>query len=327
MTTGKRNWLVCGASALALSCFISAPSIAADFDPVPPDPQRSISGTFDLYGGWSFDDLDGRINNNSHDSDYPFLGGAGRVDLPFSENLSLQLDLEGVAAFTDGTENTGGPSESDNYAGGAVSAAHLNYREVDRFLIGLFGGAGVAAVNDTASTGKDPGLYFVGVEGQMYFGDLTLYGQVGYMDAESDTTQEELTDAFFLRAVGRFYFNGGHTKLEGEFSYANGDQDEGAGGGTDDMEVFGWGGQLTHQFHNWGNDGYIAGFLRYEGRYFDEGETGGGSGNDYDEHTFMVGVSVGLNQVNLKSMERTGVALDLPHFTRWVAGTTAVDDD
>ena len=157
----------------------------------------------------------------------------------------------------------------------------------------------------------------------MYFGDLTLYGQVGYLDAESDSTQEELTDAFFLRAVGRFYFNAGHSKLEAEVSYANGDQDEGAAAGTDDAEILGWGVQLTHQLHNWGNDGYIAGFLRYEGNYYDEDNSA--ADDDIEEHTFMVGVSIGLNQPNLKSTERTGVALDIPDVTRWVATTTGLN--
>jgi len=325
MTCKSHRWLIGGASVIALGCFLTTPALSADLmDPMKPGPERTVSGTFDLYGGWSSHDFQNRTAD-SFDSDYPLLGGAARVDLPFSENLSIQLDLEGEAAFTDGTDNNG-PSESDNYGGGAVSAAHLNYRQVDEFLIGLFGGAGVAAVNDTGSTGKDPALYFIGVEGQMYFGDITLYGQVGYMDAESDATQEELTNAFFLRGVGRYYFNGGHTKLEGEFSYANGKQDEGiTGAASDDMEIFGWGGQLTHQFYNWGNDGYLAGFVRYEGRYYDEDETTGPTGNDHEEHTILVGLSVGLNQYSLKTTERTGVALDLPDFTRWVAGTTAVD--
>ena len=324
MNCKSHKWLISGASVIALSCFIATPALSADLmDPMKPGPERTVSGTFDIYGGWTWDDQSNF--SSSHDSDYPLLGGVASVDLPFSENLSIQLDLAGVAAFTDGSENAGGPSESDNYGGGAVAAAHLNYREVDQFLIGLFGGAGVAAVNDTASTGKDPALYFVGVEGQMYFGDITLYGQVGYLDADSDATQEELTNAFFLRGVGRFYFNGGHTMLEGEVSYANGDQDEGTGaaGGTDDAEIIGWGVQLTHQFHNWGNDGYLAGFIRYAGNYYEEDNSA--ADDDIDEHTIMVGLSIGLNQYSLKTTERTGVALDLPDVTRWVSVTTGLN--
>ena len=326
MAFKSQKWLIGSASVIALGCFLATPAVSADLmDPMKPGPERTVSGTFDFYGGWTFADADVHPGFHSFDSDYPLLGGAGRVDLPWSENMSLQLDVEGIAAFTDGTEDGAGPSESDNYGGGAVAAAHLNYREVDQFLIGLFGGAGVAAVNDTNSTGQDPAIYFVGVEGQMYFGDITLYGQVGYLDSDADATNEALSDAVFVRGVGRFYFGGGHTMLEGEVSYTSGDQDEG-GGATDDVDIIGWGGQLVHQFHNWGNDGYIAGFLQYRGNHYEEDDPGGPDG-ETTEHTIMVGLTVGLNQYSLKTTERTGVALDLPDFTRQVSVTTSVDDD
>lgn len=327
MSSTTRNWLVAGASAVALGCFLPAPVLAGGdvIVPTKPEPQRTVSGTFDLYGAWAFASSEDPVSD-SFDSDYPLIGGAARVDLPWSENMSLQLDLEGVAAFADGSESGGGPSESDNYGGAAIAAAHLNYREVDQFLVGLFGGGGLAAVNDTSSTGQDPGLYFVGAEGQMYFGDLTGYLQVGYLDSEADDTQEQLTDAFFIRGVGRFYFNGGHSKLEAEASYAHGDQDEG-GGGTDEVDIFGWAVQVTHQFHNWGNDGFLAGFLRVEGMHIDEdNQVGGPAEGDFDEYVVSVGISIALNQYSVKTSERTGVALDLPNFGAMVARTVVVDN-
>jgi hypothetical protein len=241
------------------------------------------------------------------------VGGKGRVDIPFSQTTSLQLDLGGEAAFSQGSDST---SAADNYAGNVTLGAHLNYRQMDRYLFGVFGGGGASFHNDTGSTGPAAPFWFAGLEGQAYFGNATVYGQVGYLDSNHPAT-ETLENAWFVRGVGRYFFNQGQTKAEGELSFASGHQDA----GTANVNIFGWGAELEHQFWSFGNDGFLAGYIRYEGRHFNETT----DVDKYTEHTLMVGLKADMNQMNLLSRDRTGATLDLPNIGRWVGGTITLD--
>jgi hypothetical protein len=102
-----------------------------------------------------------------------------------------------------------------------VAAAHLNYREFDRYLVGIFAGGGKYFVDDSSETGISGSLYFAGVEAQGYFGNSTLYGQAGFLGASQP--DEHLDDVWFVRGVGRHYINNGTAMLQGELSYARGD--------------------------------------------------------------------------------------------------------
>jgi hypothetical protein len=235
----------------------------------------------------------------------------GLVDIPFSQTTSLQLDLGGEATFSQGSDST---SANDNYAGNLTLGAHLNYRQVDRYLFGVFGGGGSSFHKDTGTTGQPAPFWFVGLEGQAYFGNSTLYGQAGYLDS-NQPEPETLETAWFVRAVDRHFFNAGQTKAEGELSY--GQQDE----GSDSVNIFGWGLELEHQCWSFGNDGFLAGYVRYEGRHFNETT----QSDNYTEHTLMVGLKADMNQMNLLSRDRTGATLDLPNFGRWVGGTITLD--
>lgn len=316
-----KSALIGSTSALAVSCMVGASAFAAE--PIPM-PERTLSGVFDLHAGYNwltgdFEDGTNTSGTGSSDDGSGFqLGGAAYVDIPFNPNLSLQLDLEADAGFPN--PNSTDTDQSDNYGGGVVSAAHLNYRDMDRYLFGVFAGGGAANVVDSGTTGGNYSLYFIGVEGQYYFGNSTLYGQVGYLDSDQydNTTNHALQDAFFLRLVGRHFFNQGHTKLEGEITYTEGTQST-----SDDADVFGWGVEIDHQMHMWSNnDGLFSVFARYEGRNFNESN---GGTDEYSDHQFTVGLSFAFNQSTLQSSAITGVALDLPDFSRLVAGTTKLD--
>ena len=117
-------------------------------------------------------------------------------------------------------------------------------------------GNGFNANDETATA------WLIGAEGQFYLTDWTLYGQLGYMDAdEVDTgTPDAFRDAWFGRGVVR-YFLDANVKLEGELSYASGEQDTDA----DDMDVWGWG--LRYERALPAMDASF--FLAYQGNYYD----------------------------------------------------------
>jgi hypothetical protein len=314
-----------GASALALACFMT-PQAALAADPPAPMFERGLTATLGFYGGFSSLGNDQDISlggSQSEDSGYPTLGGSAKVDIPFNTNTSLQLDLDGVSNWAmDGQDSSS--SQSDNFAGGSVVGAHLNYREIDRFLIGIVGAAGVTHISDTSSTGESLPTYFIGIEGQWYFNNITLYGQVGYLDSNytNSSSNEGLSDAFLGRLVLRGYFNGGRTLAQISGLYADGEQDEG-GGSPNDLTVWGWGAKLQHQFANWGNTGFASVFVEYRGRRFIEKNTY--QSPKYTDNTFLVGFALNLNQQTLQATERTGVALDLPDINRLVGGGPMVD--
>ena len=320
MTASKKRWLAASVSALAIGCITTTPTLAADlFDPQP-EPGRVISGNLEIFGGYTF--LDGSAVTGSEDSDFPSFGGGASVDIPFNENWSLQLDVDGEVGFPDGSDST---SESDGYGGHGTVGAHLNFREVDRYLFGAFGGAGGLSVQDTSGgaagpTGEGAAFYFIGVEGQMYFGDTTLYAQGGYLDTDFESNTDVMEDVWFIRGVLRHYLNAGNTMLQGELGYAEGDM---ANASVADADVVSWGAKLEHVFHSWGNEGFVSAYVEYNGRHFEE--NGSADTDEFTDHTFMVGVSFDINQPNLKSRERTGVALDLPKFARHVVGVAPVD--
>lgn len=190
-------------------------------------------------------------------------------------------------------------------------------------LFGVFGGGGkvfFANTTDDAYT-----QWLAGVEGQAYFGNTTLFGQAGYSGVESNdpTSQHLIDEAWFLRGVARHYMNSGDTKLEGEFGWATGVNDNSGdpGDNTDDVDVLWWGAEVEHAVTSFGDDGFVSAFGRYEGYYVDETSTG----DIGVAHVFMAGVRVDLNQMNPLTRERTGVAVDLPNMTRINGNSKLVD--
>jgi hypothetical protein len=290
---------------------------------------RTISGTLGIYAGGSFHNGSSACNENtvSADCDYFTIGGNGRVDLPFDLNidgipadaLSVQLDVVADANFTEHQDTNTNTTIEGTYGGQAVLGAHLSYREVNRYLFGLFGAAGRGAIDDTDSSNQlDADLFAVGVEGQVYFDDITAYLQGGYITADNDTSTNVASDGWFIRGVGRYFLNEGRTKVAAELSFAQGEN-------TDDVDILGWGIEGEHEIYSWaGGEGYATAFVKYNGLYYHETISGGDVDNTYG-HTFLVGVRFAINNMSLLDTDRKGATLDLPDIGRWMVGSAYVD--
>lgn len=297
--------LLAGTAMLAIANAANAADIVA----VEPDVATGLifTGIFDLYGGYSwYANGDGNASG-IEDLDSALVGGAARVSIPWSANFSTQLDLEASAAL--GSYD----SDREQYASSVVAAAHASFRQPDSYLIGLFGGGGIAIAEDE-DTGN---LWFAGLEGQAYLGNFTLYGQVGYLDSvEADGDDSDtFHDAYFVRAVGRYFFTP-NSMLQGEVSYASGKQDTGT---SYDMDILGWGARYERGLETMP----ISLFVAYEGAHYDNGS--GGDRGSFTEHTGLVGLKFRFGPNSLKENDRLGATLDLPRFGRWVASGDAVD--
>ncbi len=286
MKTPLRTALVFGA-ALAL------PAVAlAAGQPSVPDEKTSAVGEF--WVGYSFLSEDNIAP--PFDDSFAALGGDFRVNIPAGGGLSFQLDLQGESAFVDDT--------SKNYTGSFLSGAHLSWRNPEAGLIGIFGGVGNGAnAFDEATT-----AFLLGAEGQLYLNDWTFYAQLGYMDAdEVDTgTPDAFRDAWFGRGVARFFI-ASNVKLEGEVSYADGENDT----DSDNMDAWGWGARFERTIPSM--DGGF--FLAYQGTYYDnENEA-----RTLTEHSVRFGLNFAFGIEGQKYVDRHGATLDLPMVTRWSA--------
>jgi hypothetical protein len=187
----------------------------------------------------------------------------------------------------------------------------------------VFGGGGRYFVDDSGTTGLAGSLFFAGVEGQIYSGNSTLYGQAGYLGASHP--DEQLNKVWFVRGVGRHYFNNGMSMLQGEVSYARGKYEfVNSTATTQSTRIIGWGLRYEQQFKTWANnDGYASWFAEYQGAQWKSRDPG--TPETVVDHTVLLGVKFAFNQGSLLRNERMGGAVDLPNFGRWVGRAVGAD--
>ncbi len=288
-------------SALAADIIIAEPITSLETKEV------VFSGVVEFYGGYTFY-ADGEGNADDLDEDNGFVGGAARINVPWTSSFSTQFDLEGQSNLS---SDLSGEQLENAFVGGI----HASIRNPDSWLLGAFGGAGTAtAVEEDIAT-----LLFAGVEGQLYLQDFTLYGQLGYLDAEEQDGDDCdcFHNAWFARAVGR-YFVTPDTLVQAELSYADGEQDT---GDSYDMNIIGWGARLEHSY----SSVPLTTFVGYEGARYSNDSDGDFDDGSFIEHTIVAGLKFKFGTDSLKDNDRYGATLDLPRFGRWVASGEALD--
>ncbi|MBL8791075.1 MAG: hypothetical protein JNM45_11280 [Rhizobiales bacterium] len=289
---------IAGATALGLLAASPLPALAADvMAPEPPAFSASLEG----WGGAHL--LGGPSGNIDPDDTAFFAAGIdARLRMDIGSAIAIQLDASGDRAF-------GGEDSNDTYEKSGIGGIHLSTYN-DAYLLGVFGGYGRVVVDDEKAN-----VGVVGVEGQMYFDQTTLYLQAGYMDAVeiNGTKDDPFHNAFFVRGVSR-YFLSEQTRLQGELSAAFGKQDS----NDRNMMALGWGLRADHQYTE-----SLSVFAGYKGAYYDNG-SGSDSGH-FTEHLMNVGVTLRLNQPTLLAADRHGPTLDLPSVTHWAGGGQSID--
>ena len=121
-----------------------------------------VQSHVDLYGGAAFFNFNGDTETSS------LFGGAGRANAPFQNGWNLQLDAQGNALIF----QEDGPVSFSEFGG----YAHLYKRDPNSHAVGVFVGADFPLLTS---------VYTVGVEGQMYWPQFTLYGQASVASVSS----------------------------------------------------------------------------------------------------------------------------------------------
>jgi hypothetical protein len=263
---------------------------------------NKFSGNISLAVGQTFqDDEFGPIFDDSFAS----LSGETKLNVAFTNNINLQVDLLGVASFAD---SNGPDLDRDSSVQGT---AHLYYR-TNQFAAGVVGGVGVTS--GALMTNAD--YYFVGVEGQYYMDNITIGLGAGYLDSSADTFggADDLfvNDAWYVGGEVRYYANE-KTTISANVGYISGE----ANFGDWDVDTIHWGVKAEYRPDV---KEPLSLFVAYEGRTSEADDVGGAS-FEKDTHTIKVGVtfSFGVDGTKMEQ-DRSGPAFNQMDYGAVVVG-------
>jgi len=321
---------------LVASLLWSSASVAADAPPLLKAPIRpsipTVSGYLGLYAGWSSAELEGALSPFDPFATFKdtlhVFGGHGRVNIWTMPGALVQLDVE--AEGTTGFDlMVFGANASRGGRLHGIIGGHFSIADPERYSAGVLAaviGADSFFAPGSVLTGSNA-FGLLGLEGQSYLGNLTLYGQGGYgmrisgpeftFPAGSGLdgmTVNNGADSFrFVRGIVRYYLTP-IDKLEGEIGYASLKYDV-LPFLSQSGKVLNWGATYEHRIANtpWSWYAEYAGF-RKEVDWFEP--TAGDNKVKTTEHIGMIGLRAHFNHPDLISQERYGARYDMPKFIR-----------
>ncbi|MPZ36750.1 MAG: hypothetical protein GEU95_01590 [Rhizobiales bacterium] len=309
--------LLTSTAAFAISAAIAnAADMPVKAPPFAPPVVQQASGYVEVYGGWATTKfrhtlcvVGATCREEAFDFDGWVLGGAGRGNYWINPSMSVQLDVQ--AEGTSYKLDNGGPFSSNFSNHSYLIGGHINWRNSQSGLLGLFAGAG-----DAGGGFREAQRHIVvGGEGQLYWNQLTLYLQGGYDTVLGTPANVHVNaHAWFVRGTGRYFFTP-NTLLEGTVLYANGEVEYEsfipASGSTNGFETWLWEAKLEHRFATTP----FSLFAKYRGSdtKFDPISFGGGDSDELKitDHRVLVGLKLFMGQDTLRSNDRDGATLDI----------------
>jgi hypothetical protein len=305
-----------GGSALAGAVAVLATAAgAADMEVYrkapPPEAQPQATGYVELYTGWAETKVDTTscfptCFSFSDKNDGWVLGGAGRGTYWWAPNASVQLDAQ--AEGTSYSWSSGGASGHFSTHGYLVGG-HANWRDPQRGLLGIFAAAGDATSSLIFGSNRH-GL--IGLEGQAYWGGLTLYGQAGYDSTIGDISPGlDSVHAWFVRGTARVYPTA-NIRLEGTVLYSKGEYDFNATLGTPpsiDFDTWLWRAKAEFKL----GASPFAMFGAYEGSRTTTDTVSGifSTNTRVTDHRFMGGIRLYFGENTLQWNDNRGTTLDI----------------
>lgn len=271
------------------------------------------------YAGW----LWAGLNNPGYDPSGPpltdaksyILGLDAYLNHWLSGNTAVQLDLNGQIS---------GPLEFDPSYGPVYgrwmnAAAHAAYRNPAQFAGALFGAVQSASYTAQGDDASPISYGVVGVEGQVYAGDLTFYGQAGIAlsGTRADLTQQTggargYGDFAYVRGVVR-YFPTDNLRLYAEALYGQGNVSY-----YTDAGVLNWVGgdvattiaavKLGGDYRP--DDQKFSYFAAYDAG-LNWQQLGAETRSSFDQRV-TIGLKLDLDADSLKTRDRQGVTWDVP---------------
>lgn len=270
---------------------LSTSAFAADaVSPVQEAAVRQISGYGEIYGaGVWVDEFD--------QGDIWAYGGAARINVPFAEHWNAQGDLVVDAIDLDGTRLHG--------IGGVF---HLNWRDPASYAVGGFAEFKTYGISEASD--QDIWDWKVGPEAQVYFGNLTLYGQAYYGGLEADLLPYDV-DMMGVRGVAR-YFAQENLRFDAELGFHR--LNLSFGGLEADFDTVALALQATYRFTDtpWS----VFGRYQYENVSFSE------SSDSLDLQKLSIGLRASFGSSTLFDEDRNGATMDTyrPNFVLPLVG-------
>ena len=282
----------------------------ASADPIAERYRSTAVGT--AYGG-GFAARSSGFDPDLLDAQGYLVGAEGFFNHWASDDWALQVDAYARRY---------GPAE--RYDASVVSsnqfsaAAHLAYRDPDRYALAAFASGQIVSESwQGGGPGDSTFVGLLGVEGQAYFGDVTLYGQAGVVFdppyvAESGASWTDYGDFGFVRGVIR-YFPTENLRLSAEALYARGTIDHYMFGvppllAVADAELMSGRVDVTWR----PDDGTASYFAALEAGL--HGQTLFDVTRETTQARVLVGASFDFGAETLKARDRKGVTFDLPHI-------------
>ena len=250
-------------------------------------------GSVSIGTGHTWQDVD---DAEDQDDQFMNLFIGGKVNIPYSQTVNLQLDAFGDAAYAN-------EDDDNNYGTGLGVGAHINYRD-QQGLLGVFGATGRTSGIDENTVS----FFAAGFEGQLYCDQWTLTGMLGYLDSNYDVDGGEtggyLNNAGFAR-LGAAYYASKRLKLSADVAYADGEQS------NDDASLWDWSAGIEYLFST---STPASVFVEYRGVNAE---------NEFDDelqnHAVNLGVRFQFGATDLMHADRSGASGSLPAFHRWVS--------
>lgn len=270
--------------AVALACgSASAADLVAEASP-----QRygSVSGNLAVWGqivspkGYLEQWDDGDIDHYDCNSDAGNfcdssggLGGDARLHIALGNAHAVQL--EALGDWHEVFDN----DDEDEHALLFTAGGHWIYR-TEAMAFGAFGGASFARHLSESSDSRTA-MAFGGGEVAAFFGNTTLFGQLGY---GSGLAGEDYVESIAFGRAGARYFFTENDRIEGWVGYGHSGKAE-----QDDDAKLDWF-QLAANYERQLSSLPLSGFVGYQGDYLKRQEMEGW--DDYERtwaHTFKVG--------------------------------------
>jgi hypothetical protein len=259
------------------------------------------TGQFTIGGGI----LGYESTQSGADTNDLVINGSASVGVKLAPAWSAQFDVAGeqVAAGHD--------IDEDQYHTSQAVGGHLTWRKPGTGTVGIFTGFGSSSNTDHDVTYGS----WIGLEGQLFFNDVTIYGQAALLNI-SDGNNDGLVDsASMVRGVGRYFFSK-DMKVEVELARIEADDIFGGGEGSGDGEATEWAVSLQGRLA----DAPIYGTVAYRGGEYEEG----GEGEQADLNSLIVGITFMFGTESLKQNDRDGTSLDTSLMP--ARATTIIDE-
>ena len=305
-----RQKFLSSASAIGLMLISGGMAYSADL-PVPIEEPALVmpdaSATVSLWLGGFFPSgykrEGGGGSSDFKDNAFGFGGDARGVYNFDNPGWALQFELMGLGHGSTRTDN----NEKDKMAAHLATGIHV----INRRDGWAWGGFGALTHSSHVEDEEDSQHAVLGLEAAGFFGDSTIFGQIGGIWSIGKTTGgTEAIDDFLFGRLGARHFFTPNTKLEGSIAGGAGKETDSS---PDDSRWFQFAAEIEHKF----DSNPFSIFAAYGGDWVKSKESSGCCDEEVWVHSLRIGGRISVGAPTLREQELYGA--ETFKFGPWAA--------